>query len=109
MINVVNTISPFQVQNTQSTQPVTSQINNSQKTDSSNQTSFSELLKSSISSLNESQVQSDNFTNALAAGKDVNLDEVMIAAQKASISLTAATEFRNKAVEAYQEIMRMQM
>ncbi len=109
MINVVNTISPFQVQNTQSTQPVTSQINNSQKTDSSNQTSFSELLKNSISSLNESQVQSDNFTNALAAGKDVNLDEVMIAAQKASISLTAATEFRNKAVEAYQEIMRMQM
>ncbi|ADP32133.1 flagellar hook-basal body complex protein FliE [Bacillus atrophaeus] len=106
---MVNTISPFQVQNTQSTQPVTSQINNSQKTDSSNQTSFSELLKNSISSLNESQVQSDNFTNALAAGKDVNLDEVMIAAQKASISLTAATEFRNKAVEAYQEIMRMQM
>ncbi len=108
-MNVVNTISPFQVQNTQSTQPVTSQINNSQKTDSSNQTSFSELLKNSISSLNESQVQSDNYTNALAAGKDVNLDEVMIAAQKASISLTAATEFRNKAVEAYQEIMRMQM
>lgn len=108
-MNVVNTISPFQVQNTQSTQPVTSQLNNSQKTDSSNQTSFSELLKNSISSLNESQVQSDNFTNALAAGKDVNLDEVMIAAQKASISLTAATEFRNKAVEAYQEIMRMQM
>ncbi|MCY8516616.1 flagellar hook-basal body complex protein FliE [Bacillus atrophaeus] len=106
---MVNTISPFQVQNTQSTQPVTSQLNNSQKTDSSNQTSFSELLKNSISSLNESQVQSDNFTNALAAGKDVNLDEVMIAAQKASISLTAATEFRNKAVEAYQEIMRMQM
>ena len=32
----------------------------------------------------------------------------MIAAQK-QISLTAATEFRNKAVEAYQEIMRMQM
>ncbi|MEC0695120.1 flagellar hook-basal body complex protein FliE [Bacillus atrophaeus] len=106
---MVNTISPFQVQNTQSTQPVTSQINNNQKTDSSNQTSFSELLKNSISSLNESQVQSDNYTNALAAGKDVNLDEVMIAAQKASISLTAATEFRNKAVEAYQEIMRMQM
>ncbi|KYD05107.1 flagellar hook-basal body complex protein FliE [Bacillus atrophaeus] len=106
---MVNTISPFQVQNTQSTQPVTSQLNNSQKTDSSNQTSFSELLKNSISSLNESQVQSDNFTNALAAGKNVNLDEVMIAAQKASISLTAATEFRNKAVEAYQEIMRMQM
>lgn len=108
-MNVINAISPFQVQNTQNTQNATNQVNNSQKTDSSNQTSFSELLKNSISSLNESQGASDNMTNALAAGKDVNLDEVMIAAQKASISLTAATEFRNKAVEAYQEIMRMQM
>ncbi|MEG7281779.1 flagellar hook-basal body complex protein FliE [Bacillus sp. 0909A] len=106
---MINKISPFQVQNTQNTQNATNQVNNSQKTDSSNQTSFSELLKNSISSLNESQVASDNMTNALASGKDVNLDEVMIAAQKASISLTAATEFRNKAVEAYQEIMRMQM
>ncbi|PJM63706.1 flagellar hook-basal body complex protein FliE [Bacillus subtilis] len=106
---MINAISPFQVQNTQNTQNATNQVNNSQKTDSSNQTSFSELLKNSISSLNKSQVASDNMTNALAAGKDVNLDEVMIAAQKASISLTAATEFRNKAVEAYQEIMRMQM
>lgn len=107
-MNVINKISPFQVQNTQNTQNATNQVNNSQKTDSSNQTSFSELLKNSISSLNESQVASDNMTNALAAGKDVNLDEVMIAAQKQA-SLTAATEFRNKAVEAYQEIMRMQM
>ncbi|PAK32056.1 flagellar hook-basal body complex protein FliE [Bacillus velezensis] len=106
---MVNAITPFQLQQTQNTQSVTNQLNQTQKTDSSNQTSFSELLKNSIDSLNESQVKSDQITNELAAGKDVNLDEVMIAAQKANISLTAATEFRNKAVEAYQEIMRMQM
>ncbi|MDQ8091243.1 MULTISPECIES: flagellar hook-basal body complex protein FliE [Bacillus] len=106
---MVNAITPFQLQQTQNTQNVTNQLNQAQKTDSSNQTSFSELLKNSIDSLNESQVKSDQITNELAAGKDVNLDEVMIAAQKANISLTAATEFRNKAVEAYQEIMRMQM
>lgn len=106
---MVNAITPFQLQQTQNTQNVTNQLNQTQKTDSSNQTSFSELLKNSIDSLNESQVKSDQITNGLAAGKDVNLDEVMISAQKANISLTAATEFRNKAVEAYQEIMRMQM
>ncbi|MHC8659537.1 flagellar hook-basal body complex protein FliE [Bacillus amyloliquefaciens] len=106
---MVNAITPFQLQQTQNTQNVTNQLNQTQKTDSSNQTSFSELLKNSIDSLNESQVKSDQITNELAAGKDVNLDEVMITAQKANISLTAATEFRNKAVEAYQEIMRMQM
>ncbi|XYY60476.1 flagellar hook-basal body complex protein FliE [Bacillus velezensis] len=106
---MVNAITPFQLQQTQNTQNVTNQLNQTQKTDSSNQTSFSELLKNSIDSLNESQVKSDQITNELVAGKDVNLDEVMIVAQKANISLTAATEFRNKAVEAYQEIMRMQM
>ncbi|APA02671.1 MULTISPECIES: flagellar hook-basal body complex protein FliE [Bacillus] len=106
---MVNAITPFQLQQTQNTQNVTNQLNQTQKTDSSNQTNFSELLKNSIDSLNESQVKSDQISNELAAGKDVNLDEVMIAAQKANISLTAATEFRNKAVEAYQEIMRMQM
>nr|WGE01412.1 flagellar hook-basal body complex protein FliE [Bacillus velezensis] len=106
---MVNAITPFQLQQTQNTQNVTNQLNQTQKTDSSNQTSFSELLKNSIDSLNESQVKSDQITNELVAGKDVNLDEVMIGAQKANISLTAATEFRNKAVEAYQEIMRMQM
>ncbi|MCI3987148.1 flagellar hook-basal body complex protein FliE, partial [Bacillus vallismortis] len=100
---------PLQVQNTQNPQNATNQINNSQKTDSTNQTSISELLKNSISSINDSQVASENKTKAFAAGKDVNLDEVMIAAQKESVSLTAATEFRNKAVEAYKEIMRMQM
>ncbi|ASB65340.1 MULTISPECIES: flagellar hook-basal body complex protein FliE [Bacillus amyloliquefaciens group] len=106
---MVNAITPFQLQQTQNTQNVTNQLNQTQKTDSSNQTNFSELLKNSIDSLNESQVKSDQISNELAAGKDVNLDEVMIAAQKANISLTAATEFCNKAVEAYQEIMRMQM
>ena len=47
------------------------------------------------------------LTNKMANGENVDLHTVMIASQKASISLTATLEIRNKVVEAYQEIMRM--
>ena len=47
------------------------------------------------------------MTEKLINGGNVDLHEVMIASQKASITLNATMEVRNKAVEAYQEIMRM--
>ena len=47
------------------------------------------------------------MTNKLINGENVELHEVMIAAQKASITLNATIEIRNKVIEAYQEIMRM--
>ena len=43
----------------------------------------------------------------MANGENVDLHTVMITSQKASISLSATLEIRNKVVEAYQEIMRM--
>ena len=71
------------------------------------QQSFAVTLKDAISSVNEKQIQSDALTNKLINGGDVDLHEVMIAAQKASVTLNATIEIRNKAVEAYQEMMRM--
>ena len=41
--------------------------------------------------------------------KDVDLPEVMVAAQKASLSFEAMTEVRNKLLTAYQEVMNMQV
>lgn len=73
------------------------------------QQSFASTLKDAISKINEQQIQSDALTNKLITGGDVELHEVMIAAQKATITLNAAIEIRNKAVEAYQEMMRMQI
>lgn len=73
------------------------------------QKSFSSFLKDSIEKVNDLQVQSDNLTQKLALGQDVDLHEVMIAAQKANISLQLTLEVRNKAIEAYQEMMRMQV
>lgn len=70
---------------------------------------FSQFLKNSIDAVNKSQVESDRLTEKLALGQDVDLHSVMIAAQKSSVALQATMEVRNKAVEAYQEIMRMQI
>ncbi|MEO4053527.1 flagellar hook-basal body complex protein FliE [Solibacillus sp. CAU 1738] len=71
------------------------------------QQSFAQSLKNAISEVNAQQIQSDIKTEKLINGGDVDLHDVMITAQKASITLNATMEIRNKAVEAYQEIMRM--
>ncbi|WJD79967.1 flagellar hook-basal body complex protein FliE [Priestia megaterium] len=70
---------------------------------------FSTFLKDSINELNNTQRASDIATEKLAKGENVELQDVMITAQKASITMQTALEIRNKAVEAYQEMMRMQM
>lgn len=71
------------------------------------QQNFGDFLKAAINETNNSQIESDILTQKLVAGENVELHEVMIAAQKASISLNATMEVRNKVVEAYQEIIRM--
>jgi len=71
------------------------------------QQNFGSFLKDAINNVNKSQLNSDVMTQKLVLGENVELHEVMIAAQKASISLNATMEVRNKVIEAYQEIIRM--
>lgn len=66
---------------------------------------FSEL----VSKVNDIQVKSDQSIQGLASGENKNLHEVMIAVEKASISFQFMSQVRNKALEAYQEVMRMQV
>jgi flagellar hook-basal body complex protein FliE len=66
---------------------------------------FSEL----VSKVNDLQTQSDQAIQGLATGENKNLHEVMITMEKASISFQFLAQVRNKAVEAYQEVMRMQV
>lgn len=70
---------------------------------------FKNMLNDAIKKVNDAQVQSDIMTERFVRGDDVELHDVMITAQKASISLQVAVEVRNKVIEAYQEIMRMQV
>lgn len=78
-----------------------------QRTPYEAQQSFGNFLKEAINEVNNKQIESDKMTQKLVLGGDVELHDVMIAAQKASIALNATMEVRNKVVEAYQEIIRM--
>ncbi|QGG48166.1 flagellar hook-basal body complex protein FliE [Heliorestis convoluta] len=71
--------------------------------------SFSAFLKDSIDSVNQLHSESSRQTKALVSGQTENIHEVMIAAEKASIATSMTLQVRNKVMEAYQEIMRMQV
>lgn len=71
------------------------------------QQSFGTYLKDAMQEVNHKQIESDVMTQKLIMGEDVDLHNVMITAQKATIALNATMEVRNKVVEAYQEIIRM--
>lgn len=104
---MINRVNPFQL----TTQPIQMQQKSNLLTNNTNtgKTSFADTLKQSIDQINQSQIESDKITEALATGNNVELHEVMITAQKASVTMTLAVEVRNKAIEAYQEMMRMQV
>ena len=70
---------------------------------------FGEYLIDSLKKANALQLQSDERTAALAAGRVNDISEVMVAAQKADIALNLTLQLRNRALSAYQEIMRMQV
>ncbi len=72
------------------------------------QIDFSNMLQNSLQAVNTRSVESREMRASFEAGNpNVELADVMIAAQKARISFEALTQVRNKMVNAYQEIMRM--
>jgi len=70
---------------------------------------FSGSVKKALSEVNELQGEADMFAQKLAAGESVEIHQAMIAMQKASTALQFTVQVRNKVIEAYQEIMRMQV
>ncbi|AMA72665.1 MULTISPECIES: flagellar hook-basal body complex protein FliE [Aneurinibacillus] len=72
-------------------------------------TSFASYLKNALHEVNALQKASEKMNQGLAAGQIQDLHQVMIASQKSGIALELTMQLRNKVVEAYQEIMRMQI
>jgi flagellar hook-basal body complex protein FliE len=71
---------------------------------------FAQVLQNSIDKVNQTQQQSEQMAEKLAAGDtSQNLHEVMIALQTASISFQEMVQVRNKIVSAYQDVMNMQV
>ena len=71
--------------------------------------SFADTLKDAVGNVNELQKTSDKQMQALATGKTDNVADVMIAAEKADIALKVMVQVRNKIIDAYQEVMKMQV
>jgi flagellar hook-basal body complex protein FliE len=71
--------------------------------------SFAETLKTFTRQV-DAQIQDANHkTEALAAGVEMDLHDVVIATEKADLSFRLMLQIRNKVLEAYQEIMRLQI
>lgn len=77
--------------------------------ESSKETSFSEVISDAINKVNESQINADGKVEALIKGEDVSMHDVMLSMQESQISMQLLIEVRNKIVEAYQEINRVQL
>jgi flagellar hook-basal body complex protein FliE len=64
-------------------------------------------FQEALDSLGETQANSDNLLQQLAAGEDVDLHTVMIATEETDINFRIAMAIRDRLVDAYREVMRM--
>jgi len=71
--------------------------------------SFGDTIKDAVSKVNDLQSGADQVANKLASGDSVEIHQAMIAMQKASMALQFTIQVRNKVLDAYQEIMKMQV
>lgn len=71
--------------------------------------SFSDMLSDAINSVDQAMKESDQKVQSFIAGETENVHDVMISMQRAQVSFQLMTEIRNKAIEAYHEISRMQI
>ncbi|WP_338048236.1 flagellar hook-basal body complex protein FliE [Pontibacillus yanchengensis] len=73
------------------------------------QSAFADSLKNAINNVNKASVTSNQMTEKLAKGDVDNLHEVMVTAQKSSVTLQTAVQVQGKVIDAYKEISRMQV
>lgn len=70
---------------------------------------FSDILGQAVNQVNQLQIQANRAAEGLAAGQVEDLAGVMITTEKAKLAMELTLQIRNKLLEAYQEIMRMQV
>lgn len=73
------------------------------------ESSFSETLITSLKDINDSQLKASNMSSGFISGEPLDLHDVMVSAEEASVAFELLMEIRNKLLESYQEIQRMQV
>ncbi|MES9968824.1 MAG: flagellar hook-basal body complex protein FliE [Candidatus Thiodiazotropha sp.] len=100
-MNIDQVLAQMRVMATQAT-------NQSTQASESSGADFGDLLKQSIDHVNSAQKEASELRSAFERGEgDMDLAQVMIAAQKSSLSFEAMVQVRNKLVEAYKDVMNM--
>lgn len=70
---------------------------------------FSDVLSSTIDNVNRADINGEKAIEKLHTGEAKNIHEVVLALEEADIAIRMLVQMRNKALEAYNEIMRMQV
>lgn len=81
-------------------------INDINKTTSTN---FSDILGEALNKVNDLQLESQAVTDSFLSGETDNIHNVMITSSKANLALQMTIQVRNKVMDAYNEIMNMQI
>lgn len=68
---------------------------------------FQTALSNSMNNLNTTQRNAEAALETFATGGDIDVHSVMIASQKANLSMQMAMQLRNKAIQAYNEVYKM--
>ncbi|EPZ51823.1 flagellar hook-basal body complex protein FliE [Halobacteriovorax sp. GFR7] len=81
----------------------------SKVTPSERSQSFSEMLSNQIMDVNNLQKEANTAIEKLVSGESKNIHETMLAVERAEIAFKTMNQVRNKVIDAYKEVMRMQV
>ena len=70
---------------------------------------FADLLRGAVGQVNQLQQEADGAARHFAVGAGSSIHDTMIALEKADLAMRLMIQVRNKAIEAYHEVMRMQI
>ncbi len=97
-----------QVQNASSDAMMPAPVDPMQELKPSDRTGFGEILKNAVDGVNDAQANAKKLAVGYEQGDpSIDLPQVMIAAEKSSVSFQAMTQVRNRLVSAYEDIMKM--
>jgi len=82
---------------------------NSKEIERSNKENFSKYFNDKLKEVNQLQKDSQKMTADFAVGKTDNIHQVMISAEKAKMAVNLTSAVQSKAIDAYKEIMRLQV
>lgn len=71
--------------------------------------SFKDMLAQALDTVNDLQVNADRMAQKVATGEINDIHEVLMAVEEVNLGLQLTMQIRNKIIEAYQEVMRMQI